>query len=258
MALEFTDFGLTPDDVVREREKALSSFANVTGPAAQKKIAAERGRLITDMSTKIAKAAREGQAGAMSGALGEAVVGASELLPQQRMERDAVARQGADMRAGVSIARQTAAVNKYDRDTSERKAIAAKHIANQAFNMGYSAKELALHRSGYLADEGLKQMYYDYQQGRLSREEVFDLQAKFMKEAQAYEIETQKKLAELKSELAIALKENDVNRAKTRLLEVFKIQQKAARDAAEASAFGAMLSGAFKIIGTVAIAAAMA
>jgi hypothetical protein len=247
MALEFTDFGLSPDDVVREREKALSSYTNVAGPAFQKKVAAERGNLLSQAEKAVAQAAMKGQASAATGALGEAAIAASGMIPQQGMERDALALQGANMRADIAYARQGAAITKYERETAERKATAANYISKQAFNLGYNAKEISMHRNGYLADKGMEQMYYDYQQGRISKEEIQDLQAKFAKSAQKYEMETKKKLAELDADLKLAIRENDVVRAKSRLMEALRIQKDAARDAAQASQLGAILSGVFKI-----------
>jgi hypothetical protein len=250
MALEFTDFGLSPDEVVREREKALSSYTNVAGPAFQKKVAAERGNLLSQAEKAVAQAAMQGQASAATGALGEAAIAASGMIPQQGMERDALALQGANMRADIAYARQGAALTKYERETAERKATAANYISKQAFNLGYNAKEIAIHRNGYLADKGMERMYYDYQQGRITKEQIQDLQATFARSAQKYEMESKKILANLKAELDIAIKENDVKRARSRILEAMNIQRNAARDAAQASQFGAIISGAFTAVGT--------
>jgi hypothetical protein len=247
MALEFTDFGLSPDEVVKEREKALSSFSNVTGPAFQKKVAAERGNLISEAEKSVAQAAKRGQVSAATGDLGQAAIAASRMVPKQGMERDALALQGAGMRADIAFSRQGATLTKFERDTAEKKATAANYIAKQAFNLGYNSKEVALHRNGYLADKGMEQMYYDYQQGRISKDEIMNLQEKFARSAQRYEIESKQILAELKNELELAIKTNDVARAKSRILKAIEIQKNAARDAAQASQFGAIISGVFKV-----------
>ncbi len=252
MALEFTDFGLSPDERVAQREKALASFTNVAQPAYQKKVGAERGQLISDVEGAVAKQAMQGQVGAASGVMGEAMQRAAQMVPQQGAEQDALNLQGANMQSDIMYSRQGAAVDKYATMTEEMKSQAADYIAKQAFDLGYQAKELALNRDGFIADKAMGQMYSDLQQGRISRQEVFDMQSKFKQQAQDLQQETEKMLTELNNQLKFDLQKGDIAAAKARLIRVTEIQKEAARKAAQASQFGAMLSGVFTVAGATA------
>lgn len=249
MALEFTDFGLSPEDRVAQREQALQSYKSNAIPAMQRKTAAERGNLIADMQSQVAKAAQAGQIGAASGALGEAMQKAAQMTSQQGIEKDAAAMQAAEMGLDISGARRGATADAYNQQTEIMKAQSADYIAKQAFANGYTARELAIHRNGYLADKGLQQMYYDLEQGRLSRDEVFATQAAFQKDALRMQQETQAMLKELDNQLKLDIQAGNIAAAKNRLTAIANMQKEAARKAAEAASLGAMISGGFMIGG---------
>jgi hypothetical protein len=251
--LKFQDFGLDPDEAVKTRQKALDEYTNIAQPALKSQQQKQRGQLASDVYAQAAGAASQGAPGTlMQEALGKAAQGSAELLPKQAEERDAANLQGAEMQQDVMNTRQQTAIAKYVKDTEEAKAETARFIANRAFEMGIGAGQLSLHNNAYLADYGIRQMYEDYQSGRVTKQEIQKFADATQLEAQRQMDAIQNEEATLKGQLAVAV--GQANEAAARELsgKLFKMYKDAAEAKARAAQIGGIISGVFTIGGAVA------
>lgn len=250
--LEFQDFGLDPDEAVKTRQKALDEYTNIAQPALRTQQQKQRGQLASDVYAQAAGAASQGAPGTlMQEALGKAAQTSAELLPKQAEERDAANLQGAEMQQDVMNTRQQTAVAKYVKDTEEAKAETARFIANRAFEMGIGAGQLALHNNAYLADYGIRQMYEDYQSGRVTKQEI-------QKFADATQLEAQRQMdaiklheSTLKGQLAVAVGNKNEYAARELAGKLMKMYKDAVESKARASQIGGIISGVFTIAGAV-------
>lgn len=249
MALEFSDFGLSPEEQVASRKKALESFANVAGPAQREQQARERGQLLTEAYVAAGQAARGRQPA--TDVLAQAQSKAAEMFPGQAAKEDALNLQGAKYREDIISSRQEAAVKNYETKTDEMKQQQATQIANRAFELNISNQQLALANDGYLADEGLKRLYQDYEAGRANKEEVFQLSSKLALEAQNMKYQIDQEAAQLKGQLEVDLANNDLAAAKARIKKLLERQKDVMLKAAKANNIASIISGAFTIGGAV-------
>ena len=251
MALEFSDFGLSPEEQVATRKKALESFANVAGPAQREQQARERGQLLTDAYVAAAQAQKAGKPQDVTGVMAQAQAKAAEMFPGQAAKADELATQGAKYREDIISSKQEAAVKQYEIQTDEMKQQQAQQIANRAFEFNISNQQLALSNDGYLADVGLRRLYEDYEAGRANKEDVFRISSKLQIEAQNMKYQIDQEMQKLKGELELDLANKDYAAAKSRMKKMMEKQKDAMLKAAKASNMAAILSGAFTIGGAV-------
>jgi hypothetical protein len=255
MALEFSDWGLTPEEKVASRKQALDAYFNVAQPMEKERQGMERGKLASDVYSASAKAAKEGDNAGISDIMAKAQQQASELIPQQQQKQQDLAYQGAQYKEDILGSKQEAAVGNYERNTVEYKDKMSDQLAKQAFEMGYQAKELALSQNGALADRGLQQLYKDLQAGRVNKEEISGLQYQLATRAQQMKADLDKELATQKGQLELELKSKNLTAAKARMQKIIDKQKEIAKDAAKAGALGGILSGIVAIGGGVAATA---
>jgi hypothetical protein len=253
MALEFSDFGLSPEEQVATRKKALESFANVAGPAQREQQARERGQLLTDAYVAASKAQQEGKPQDVTGVLAQAQAKAAEMFPSQAAKADTLAMQGAKYREDIISSKQDAALTQYEAKTAEMKQAAARQLANQVFEYGISADKLALAQDAYLADEGLKRLYQDYEAGRKSKDEIANLSNALMLDAKKMEYAFMQEKATLDGQLKELLANNDIAAAKALAKKVLAKQKEIMEKAAKAAQTAGIISGMFKL-GAVAVA----
>ena len=250
--LQFTDFGLSPDEAVKSRQKALDEYINIAQPALADQQAGQRGKLAADVYSQAAQAASTGAPGTlMQQALGKAAQASAELLPKQAEERDTANQQGAQMQQDVMNSRQSVAVAKYVKETEEAKAESARFIAKRAFEMGISAQQLALHNNAYLADYGIRQMYEDYQSGRVTKQEIQKYSNAAQLEAKTETDKIGADASDLAGQLSVILADKDKSRTQARVDELFKKYEDAAKAKVRAAQIGGILSGVFTIGGAV-------
>lgn len=247
MALEFTDFGVSPDESVKQRQKALESYTNVAEPAYKEQVGRERGQLASDAYSAAAKSAYEGKPTADVTA--EATAKAAEMIPGQALKQQEMDITGAKMREDVIGSKQTQAITNFERNTAEMKEAAARYIAKQAFAQGMTAKELAMHRNGTIADIGLAQLSADFQAGRVSEYEIRqmsnELKLYAMKATQALK----EKEAFLTNQVQQAINAKDYDAAAARAKVLFDAQKEAMRAQNEAKATADIFSAVGSIAG---------
>jgi hypothetical protein len=243
MALEFTDFGLSPEEKVANRKKALESYAGISGEALKEQQQRERGRLLTEAYVGSAKAMQAGQPQAITPMLSKAEGMAAELLPQQAAKQDAANLAGAKMREDIIGSKQEAAMVTYETQTDQMKQQLAQQTANRAFELGVKSSQLALSQDGHLADVGLRQLYSDLEAGRVNRNEVWELSSKMALEARDMQYKIQEEAARLKGELENDLAERNFTAAKARIKKLLDMQKDALQKAAKASNIASILGG---------------
>ena len=252
MALEFKDWGLTPEQKVASQKQALGDFTDVAQPATKTQEARERGKLAGDVYSQTAQAAKAGNLQAISPIVAKAQAQAAELIPQQKTRAQDLAYQGAMYKEGILGTKQNAAVGDFERDTMVYKDKAAKMLAASAFEQGYSAKELAMSLDGSLSDAGLAQLKSDYNEGRITKQELTDIGNKLAIQANQMKLQLQEDLAKLRGELERDIATGNVESAKKRLTDHLNRQKEAAQTAAKATNTGSIISGITGIIGGVA------
>lgn len=247
MALDFTDFGLSPEEQVANRKAALDSFSNLSGPALKEQQARERGQLLTEAYIGAAQATKAGKPQDVTGVQAKAQAQAAEMLPGQGKTADAMNLEGAKYREDIISSKQNAAITRYETQTAEEKASLAREVANQSYEYGISAEQLALAQDSYLADEGLNRLYKDYEAGRVNKAEVADLSNKLMLQAKNLEYKFQQDAARLKGELQVAISQQNMKAAQALMQEMMARQKEIMEAAAKANAMGNILSGVFKV-----------
>jgi hypothetical protein len=251
MALEFSDWGLTPEEKVSSRKQAMDAYSNIAQPMERERQGMEKGKLASDVYSASAKAAREGDSAGISDILSRANLQAAQLIPQQQQREQDLAFQGAQYREDILGSKQEAAVGNYERNTIEYKDKMTDKLAKQAFEMGYQAKELALSTNGMLADRGMAQLYKDLQAGRVTKEEISGMQYQLAARAQQMKAELDRELTAMKGQLELELKSKNFTAAKARMQKIIDKQKEIAKDAAKAGALGGILSGIVGIAGGV-------
>lgn len=251
MALEFSDFGLSPEEKVETRKKALESFANVAGPAQKEQQARERGQLLTDAYVAAAQAAKGRKPQDVTALQTQAGAKAAEMFPGQAAKEDALTLQGAKMREDIVASKQQAAVNQYETQTDQMKQQAAQQIANQAFEYGISAQQLALAQDSYLADEGLRRLYEDYEAGRVNVAEIQKISNNMLIEAQKSRNLVEQEMARMRGELDKDLAEGRLDNAKKRMRKMLEMQKDMIEKAAKASNIAGILTGVGTVAGAV-------
>lgn len=245
MALEFTDWELSPEETVSSRKKALDDYINIAQPMTKSQEAMERGQLASDVYAAAKKAAIAGQPQLGSEALAQAQQQAAELIPKQMQRAQDLGFKGAMAQEDILGSKQTAAVRNYEKNTAEYKDKVASQLAKKAFEMGYNSKMIALSNDAYLADKGLEQMKSDFDAGRITKREITDMSNKLMANVQKMKMDLENSLASLKRDLEIAIANKDINAAKSRMDAVFAKMKSVAENSAKASNMQSIISGAF-------------
>jgi len=249
MALEFRDWGLTPEQKVASRKAALDSYTNVAQPMEKERQGMEKGKLASDVYAASAKAAKQGEPQQISDVLAQAQLKAADLIPQQQQRAQNLAYQGAMYKEDILGSKQQAAVQNYNRDTEEYKDKMATELAKRSFEMGYNSKELALSMNGALADRGLAMMYQDLQAGRLTTQEIQNMQRQLKYDQQMLTNEIQKELQTLKGNLQTDLANMNIEAAKKRIERLIELQKEAAQKAAKTAMMGTLISAAGGLLG---------
>lgn len=254
MALDFKDWGLTPEQTVASRKAAMENYINVAQPAKKEQDARERGQLVSDTYAQSLAAAKQGNVAKGSGILEKAQQLAAEKIPEQATGQDTLNYGGAKAQEDILNAKQTAAINEYTRNTAEYKDKTARALAAKAFEQGYQSKELAMSNNGYLADRGLTQLKADFEAGRVTEAELQKMKAALELQTNDLRNQLQNDLAALKRQMEIDITKSNYEASKARMLEMLRIQKAAALSAAKQNAFTAILSGAVGIAAGVATA----
>jgi hypothetical protein len=247
VALEFSDWGLTPEEKVASQKKAMEDYTNIAQPALKQQEALEKGKLAQDVYSQTTQAAKAGTTQAISPIISKAQAQAATLIPQQKTRAQEMAAQGAQYQEGILGTKQAAAVGDYERNTMVYKDKAAKMLADKAFAQGYSAKELTMSMNGTIADRGFEQAKEDFDAGRISKEEVQAIVNNLASQANQMQLQLKEDLSKLRGELEHDLSIRDYNAAQNRMEVLRKRQQEASETAAKAGNWASIMNGTFKI-----------
>lgn len=243
MAIDWSSYSVSPDEAVAGRKEALDKYTNVAQPALQKQQLAERGGLLSDVSTAVGEQAFKGApASTTDRVLGQAAQKAAEMLPAQGAKQDTMNLQGAAMQEDITGTRQAQKVKNYVRSTEEAKDQAAKYLTNRAFEYGVSAKEMLLHQNGYVADRALAQMYKDLGANRENAADIRAYQSEVALQAKQLRNQLEQDRAQLMYELKVDLANNDMAAAKERYTELMRRNKEAMEAEAKASGLAKILS----------------
>lgn len=247
MALEFTDFGLSPEEKVATRKKALESYSGIAGEALQDQQAREKGQLLTQAYLTGAKSAQAGQPGAATPMLADVQQKAAEMLPQQAAKMDAANLAGAKMREDIIGSKQQAALVNYETQTDQMKQQLAQQTANRAFELGMNSRQIALANESYLSDYGLRQLYADLEAGRANKEEVWKISSQLAMQAKELEYQIAQEKETLSAQLSADLSERNFDAARARIKRLLAKEKEALTKAAKASSMAAILSGGVEL-----------
>lgn len=248
MATNWMDYSVDPNEAVASRKAALDKYTNVAQPALQKQQSADRGTLLSDVSTAVGQQAFKGAPVAASNrVMGQAAAKAAEMLPAQGAKQDAMNLQGANMQEDVTAGRQTQQVKNYARTTEEAKEKAATYLANRAFEYGVTAKEMLLHQNGYVADRALAQIYSDLGANRENAADIRAYQSEVALQAKQLRNQLEQDKATLMYELKVDLANKDMAAAKARYEELLRRNKEVMEAEAKASGLGKILSAAVTI-----------
>ena len=253
MAIDFSkaeDWGVSPEEAVKSQREALANTEDISA-AEQNAQKSRRGQLILDTYRQVGQAASAGDQPKIGGLVGAAQQKAAELLPQQGMEADTTASRAAGLKEEIIGTKQSQAVSNYNRATEELKQKTADYISKRAFDMGYDARQLAYHQSGYVADRALQQTKDDFDAGRATKAELQQMEKAFTLESKRLQNELQQMSAKLQGQLELDLANKDKAAAKARLDKYIDKMKEMAQAQAKANAYGAMLGGAATIGGAV-------
>jgi hypothetical protein len=252
MAYEPLDSDLSPAERLKFKAKAYDKFLNLQ-PAAEEKQRLETSQMGKEALRNVYKGVRQGGYSgrqAASGALDQSQLEMEKLAAQQAAERDALAAEGAGMKEDIIGERQKAGLQGFKRQTEEMEYQLNKAIAERAWDMGMTAKELAFHTNAQVADIGLEKMKEDFDKGMIKKAELERLKANLELAANQAKQAAQNALNELKRQGQMAVDAY----SREKMLELQNKLLDAQKDAlikqTKASNMAAILSGAFQVGGS--------
>jgi hypothetical protein len=243
---------ISPDESAKQQQKILEKYRNLP-VANQSRDDAEDAALLnnvtkntydnvtggaqtTDWSKTMAKFANDRAA--------------SSVAQDARM--DGINQQSAMAKESIAAQKQQTALRNRTMATDDKEQNMKRAIAQRAFDMGMTGKELALHSDSALADLGFEQTKKDFDAGRVTQQELMKITIEFAKRAQVKQQETEKMLQQLKNDMQKDLLAKDIDRAKARLTVYYNKLKEQAKDAAKAANNAAIVNGIFGIGGAVA------
>lgn len=243
---------LTPEQTVGQQRKVLDKYKNIT-PADESRRRAEDSSLLDSVTTSTYDQVTGGApSGGIAQGLGKFAQSRAAASIGQDTRTDAVNLASANTRESVIGQKQENAVRGRASGIDEKEQALKRAMAQRAFEMGMTGKELALHSDAALADIGFAQMKKDFDEGRVSEGELKAITVEFARRAQAKKQETEKILTQMKQSAAVDIANGNSEAAKNRLRQYYESLKKQAQDAARAANNAAIVSGAFTVVGAVA------
>jgi hypothetical protein len=235
------------------KTKAYDKFLNM-----QPALAKQQGMQTTNVTNKGLRDVYKGiQTGGFTGrqqasqALDQSQLELAKAKGQQAAEEDALNIQGAEMKEDIIGARQQESLGAFNRRTQEMEDAMDKAVAERAFDMGMTAKELAFHTNSKVADLGLETMKKDYDAGNISKTELLKQASYFEKEAQAAKIQADAMLRQLAQEGKNASTAYGRKRALELSLAMMEKQKEALKKQAKASNIASIITSGTAIGGAI-------
>lgn len=249
--MALTDELLSPDEAVAERKKAYDKILNMQ-PALSAKQGAESSQLVNKSLRDIYSQMQQGgYAGRVGG--GQVVDQTQmELAKQkgaQRAEQDALSYQGAQAKEDIIGARQAQSLAQFNRKTQEMEDAMDRAIAERAFDLGMTAKELAFHTNAKVADIGFEELKKDFDAGQESEQELQTVKDNLTQDAQKSALQVKDLLAQIQREATQSAQGITRDRALQLQKQLLAVQKDAIQKQSKAANIAAILSGTFTIGG---------
>lgn len=238
----------TPEERTKEREKVKDEQQKLTTSdmAEQKKL--NRTQMLRNVAQQTLGSLGQPKQLVQTGM--QAQQAAMQQPVQQQAAQSQAALQTLQMEGDISTAKQASRAKAFQSLAEAGIGKLALQTAMKAFDMGYDAKELALHQNAEVSDLAFQKMYEDFEAGRVSRKEILSYGRKLGEEAKRMKVQADIYLAETMGEFQ-ELKYKDLSRRdKERILKAIEYQKNATEMAAKAANTGAILSGVFGVVGT--------
>lgn len=178
---------------------------------------------------------------------------AGQMIPTaEQQSRGETALQTATMEGDVTSAQQEQRAKQFMQSAKSGLDRTAMEVTRRAFDMGYTAKELAMHQNAKVSDLAFEQMNKDFQAGRLTEKELQTFARNLRWESEAMKRDADIALTNATKEFRTYIEQGNADNAKKRILAAMELQKEAMKLAAKAANTAAIVSGVFRIGGTVA------
>lgn len=242
----------TPDEAVKNQQSAFKKAALSFGPNQQEQQKAQQSQQMDKVSDASFAAAKQGGYQGQqiaSGVGGQIANEVATLASQQNAAQDKGATAMAGMEENMYGARQKQGATNFRRDVGLQQQALAELVAQQAFDMGIESKELIFHQNKAVQDVAWTTLKKDFAEGRVTQEELADLAFKFKDLATNKQDTSQYNINQTMKSFLINMQKGNVETAKARILEAYRIQMDAAQEAARAANTAGILSGGFGMLG---------
>lgn len=242
---------LTPDQSVNQQQNIYNKYKNLA-PADISRRKAEDSALIDEVSkTTYDTVTGNKQPSVLSQGLGKFTNKVADQSVAQNSRTDSNNLQQSQLKESIIGQRQSAAIGNRATDITTREQKLKRAVAQRAFDMGMTGKELSLHADSAIADIGFEKMQEDYQAGRVTTQELQNASFKLAQRAQQLKFQNDKLLTLMKQEAAKDIASGNVVRAKERMTSYYESLKKQAKDAAAAANNAALIRGAFTVGGAI-------
>ena len=246
MAIEQTPEITSGEERVKEREKAYEAQKGLESDLAQQQ-KLQKQQMLRQVAQETL--ANLGNVPGQITAQAKGMETAAQMPVAQQQARGEQALTTATMGADIASAKSEQKMKQYMAAQQEGISRLALETARRAFDMGISAKELALHQNSELADLAFQQMYADFQAGRMTQKELAAYGRSLKAEAEEMKRNADLYLKQVISEFEGYIAEGNFQKGKARIMDALERQKEAMRTAARASNAGSILSGVFTIGG---------
>lgn len=242
---------LTPEETVAQQRKVLEKYKNVEPADASRRLAEDSALRDGVTTSTYDQVTSGGSPTGLAQGLGKFAQSRAQASSGQDTRLDAVNLAQASTRESVIGQKQINAVRGRASQVDDQEQILKRAIAQRAFDMGMTGKELALHSDAALADIGFQQTKKDFDAGRVTEQELKAITVEFARRSLTKKQDTEKLLIEMKNAAAIDIANGNSAAAKQRLVRYYESLKKQAKDAARAANNAAIVTGAFTVGGAV-------
>lgn len=242
---------ISPDDAVLERKRAYDKLLNLE-PVMAKKQALES----TEATKAAMRAAYKGVTqGGYSGreatnkVADQAQLELAKMRNAQRSEADALALQGAGAKEDIIAGKQKQALTNFNRQSQDMEDQMDRAIAERAFDLGMTAKELAFHMNSKIADIGLEEMKKDFDAGQISEQEMLTLKLNLERSAGDAQLRSKELMNELQNLSKQEVNQYTINQALELQRKIIAANKDMIGKQTKASNIATIISGTGGLIG---------
>jgi len=243
------------DQRLKERNKAYQSFVNIAQPMQEQKAEAQNTQLgLGGLRNVFKNVTQEGGYAGRQGAtqaVDQTQLELAKAKGEQNATQDALNLQGAGMKEDLTGAQQQESIKSFNRQTDTMEETLNRAIAERSYELGITAKELAMHTNARVADIGMEQTKKDFDAGLVSRDELAKVSANLQIEADKFKQQANALLSQLQRESETANTAYGRDRAMQTQSKMLDAQKEAMKAQAKAANTAAIITGAFTIGGAV-------